>query len=84
MPILDGFEATKVIRDIETQEQKERIQIIALTAFAMKGDREKCIDAGMDDYVAKSMKANELLGSIKKIIGIPAQNIMSDKLKAKG
>ncbi len=84
MPILDGIEATKVIRDIETQEQKERVPIIALTAFAMKGDREKCIDAGMDDYVTKSMKANELLGSIKKIIGIPAQNIMNDKLKAKG
>ena len=43
MPILDGIEATKVIRDIETQEQKERVPIIALTAFAMKGDRKKCI-----------------------------------------
>ena len=72
MPVLDGYDATKVIRNIETKEKKnKRIPIIALTAFAMEGDKEKCIDAGMDDYVAKPIRANELLASIEKMIGTP-------------
>ncbi|MGA1824287.1 MAG: PAS domain S-box protein [bacterium] len=67
MPVLDGYEATRVIRTLEGQEKKKkRIPIIALTAFAMKGDREKCIDAGMDDYVSKPIKALELLACIQR------------------
>ena len=68
MPVLDGHEATKVIRDIETQEQKERIPIIALTAYAMLGDRKKCLECGMDDYISKPLRKNKLLESIEKII----------------
>ncbi|MGA1869705.1 MAG: ATP-binding protein [bacterium] len=72
MPVLDGYETTKIIRNIEIKEKRNRkIPIIALTAFAMKGDREKCIDAGMDDYIAKPIKINELLGCIEKILGAP-------------
>ena len=71
MPVVDGHEATKVIREIEMRDNKnKRIPIIGLTADAMKMDREKCIDAGMDDYVPKPIKITEFLDSIQKAIGI--------------
>jgi len=53
MPVMDGFEATKTIRKIESRINKKRIPIIALTAHVMKGDRERFLVAGMDDYATK-------------------------------
>ena len=55
MPIMNGYEATKIIRDLE-QEKGIHTPIIALTAYAMKSDKDQCIEAGMDDYISKPFK----------------------------
>lgn len=69
MPVMGGFDATREIRRWEIVNgvpPENRIPIIALTAHAMIGDREKCLEAGMDDYVTKPLRINELLATIKK------------------
>ena len=60
MPVMDGFEATRQIRNYEKSHAKKPISIIALTANAMEGDREKCIASGMDDYLTKPYTAQVL------------------------
>jgi two-component system sensor histidine kinase/response regulator len=67
MPEMDGFEATGIIRQKEMEKGKGHIPIVAMTAHAMKGDRERCIEAGMDDYVTKPINAKELFEVIEKI-----------------
>ncbi|MBA3012213.1 MAG: response regulator [Desulfobacula sp.] len=70
MPGMDGFEATREIRRLEManpQSSIHTIPIIAMTAHAMTGDREKCINAGMDDYVSKPIKPEALFSVIKKV-----------------
>ncbi len=62
MPVMNGFEATEKIRKLN--EYKET-PIIALTAFAMKGDREKCIDAGATDYIPKPIDSHEFIEKVK-------------------
>lgn len=60
MPEMDGFEATKIIRNMEQEKSYKRTPIIAFTANAMKGDREMCLEAGMDDYITKPFKQEAL------------------------
>ncbi|MBI1917879.1 MAG: response regulator [Planctomycetes bacterium] len=67
MPAMDGLEATVVIRAKE-QGTGNHIPIIAMTAHAMKGDRERCLEAGMDGYVAKPIRADQLLQAIEDLI----------------
>ena len=66
MPVMDGLEATKAIRKLEKKRsgEKKHIPIIALTANAMKGDRERFLDAGMDDYITKPIKKKALEAAI--------------------
>ena len=67
MPELDGLNATVRIRDREKGEEGGHIPIVAMTAHAMKGDRERCLAAGMDDYVSKPIKASELFAVIERV-----------------
>lgn len=66
MPIMGGFEATGKIREYEREEGLTRTPIIALTAHAMLGDREKCIQAQMDEYLSKPLKQNQMMQTILK------------------
>ncbi|MBF0397148.1 MAG: response regulator, partial [Desulfobacterales bacterium] len=68
MPEMDGFEATKIIRDKNSKVKNHNVPIIAMTARAMKGDREECIEAGMDDYVTKPITVDNLFDAIKRQI----------------
>jgi CheY-like chemotaxis protein/HPt (histidine-containing phosphotransfer) domain-containing protein len=67
MPRLDGFAATARIRKLE--DERALVPVIAMTASAMAGDAERCIEAGMDDYVAKPVKAQVLLAAVGSWLG---------------
>jgi len=66
MPEMGGFETTEKIRERE-RATGEHVPIVAMTAHAMKGDREKCLEAGMDDYVSKPISAQQLNAILEKI-----------------
>jgi CheY-like chemotaxis protein len=84
MPEMDGFEATHAIREREALFAKSdaisdgcqnahRLPIIAMTANSMKGDRERCLEAGMDEYISKPVKAQDLAAVLTRLL----QNIES-------
>jgi PAS domain S-box-containing protein len=68
MPGLDGFEATRMIRKGCSGGQNRRLPIVAMTANAMVGDRERCIEAGMDDYIAKPVRKQDFLRMLEKYL----------------
>lgn len=69
MPEMDGLTATRIIREEELQ-RGGHVPVIAMTAYAMAGDRERCLQAGMDDYVAKPVNPSELMTVISRFCGV--------------
>jgi|GEM_PF-454562 len=87
MPEMDGYEAARGIRkrDRERAEQGQRcnpVYIIAMTAHAMQGDREVCLDAGMNDYVTKPVQEEELLAAIQR--GVTSRALVEAQLRGSG
>ena len=69
MPIMDGIDATRAIRTRESKTGRH-LPIIAMTAHAMKGDREKCLSVGMDEYVAKPIRVGMVLEKLSAVLGV--------------
>lgn len=74
MPEMDGYEATRLIRGPESSVLNHDIPIIAMTANAMEGDRDRCIDAGMDDYITKPIDPQALIDVIEKWLKEPEKS----------
>ena len=68
MPVMDGYEATGIIRNLNSNVCNHNIPIIAMTANAIKGDRKKCLDAGMDDYISKPINVVKLSNAIDRCL----------------
>jgi CheY-like chemotaxis protein len=66
MPVMDGYLATRSIRATEQAQGLPRLPIVALTAHAMRGDREACIEAGMDDYLSKPFEISDLQDKLQQ------------------
>ena len=82
MPVCNGFDATRKIRSLEKKEGKH-VPIIALTAHALKGDREKCLRAGMDSYLSKPIHAGDLVTLVERMTGVsPDETLASEHVRS--
>ena len=81
MPRMDGYEATRAIREIESSTTwlRPRCHIIAMTANVMSGERERCLEAGMDDYVSKPLRAKPLTEALNRIVVLAGTGENDDK-----
>lgn len=68
MPRMDGLTATRIIKEMETKNKKRPTPILGMTANALKEDRDRCMAAGMDDYISKPMRLDELSTKIKRLV----------------
>ncbi len=73
MPDMDGLEASRQIRDPRSEVLNHHIPIIAMTASAMQGDRDRCLAAGMNDYVSKPVKLKELTAALDRWLPGPRE-----------
>ncbi len=80
MPVMDGMEATRHIRDPQSGTLNPAVIIVALTAHAMTGDKERCLNMGMDDYLAKPIKAAELQEMIGKWLAAGTMGMESEPM----
>ncbi len=78
MPVMDGYTATRARRQLEIESSLQRLPIIAMTANAMMGDREKCLACGMDDYLSKPLNRNLLEQTLRKWLPGDASNATPD------
>jgi CheY-like chemotaxis protein len=78
LPEMDGFEATRQIRRAEAGTERH-VPIIAMTAHAMQGDRERCLEAGMDDYLPKPLNGEQLLGVLRTSAADVALEALSEE-----
>ena len=69
MPEMNGFEATATIRDPNSRVLNHSVPVVAMTAHAMKGDQERCLEAGMDDYIPKPVNSSALQRALEKYLG---------------
>jgi len=83
MPVMDGVEATHAILDYEKKNEQVHIPIVALTANALKGDRERFLNEGLDEYVSKPIEMNELLYVLNKFLSSKARIGVSEKAESK-
>ena len=79
MPEMDGFEATAIIRDPQSKIKNKDIPILALTARAMEGDREKCLAAGMNDYIAKPISMKSVANAIANLSASNGGVVLQDE-----
>ena len=88
MPVMDGYEATRAIRNAESEKMLDRTPIVATTAHATKEHRRRCAESGMDDYITKPLRRNELLRMVEKWLSggvqIPPGTESAAKEKASG
>ena len=75
MPVMDGYDATREIRRLEREGGLEKTPILALTAFALEGDRNKSLDAGCDGYLTKPFKKRQLLEAIAEFAGLEERGV---------
>jgi len=81
MPEMDGIEATCRIRDPQSRVLDHRVPIVAMTAHALGDDREKCLCAGMDDYITKPVRVATLVAAVEKWLrpAVEGQRIHEDR-----
>jgi two-component system sensor histidine kinase/response regulator len=84
MPVMDGYEATRTIRHSERRTSKRRTSVIAVTAYTLAGDREKCLAAGMDDFLAKPYSLSDLRPKLRHWVRSASQEISALTLSGNG
>jgi two-component system sensor histidine kinase/response regulator len=83
MPVLDGYDTAREIRRRETAGRRDHVPIVAMTASAMEGDRERCLAAGMDDYIAKPVDSDKLDQLLRRWLPEPEPTAPIDTLQTR-